>query len=75
MRIFAVLLIAVGFIVAMIQRDGKNTATAKDKPVAVLASAKTTPTPSEHNWPKNALDRANEVKRQVGEQRKSNGYN
>lgn len=74
MRIFVVLLMAVGFIVVMIQRDGK-TAPAKAKPVAVLASAKATPAPNEHNWPKNSLDRANDVKRQVLEQRKANGVN
>lgn len=75
MRIFAVLLIAVGFIVVMVNRDSKNRETPKDKPVAVLASAKTSAVPGEHNWMKNSLDRANDVKRQVAEQRKSNGVN
>jgi hypothetical protein len=28
---------------------------------------------SQHNWPKNSLDRAHDVKRQVLEQRKANG--
>jgi hypothetical protein len=35
-----------------------------------------TPTPrpvSEHNWMKHSLDRANEVKRQVAQQRKEDG--
>jgi hypothetical protein len=29
---------------------------------------------SEHNWMKRSLDRTNEVKRQVAEQRKQDGY-
>ncbi len=29
---------------------------------------------SEHNWPKSSLDRAADVKRQVAQQRKENGY-
>jgi hypothetical protein len=39
-----------------------------------VASQTASPRPvSEHNWPKQALDKANKVKRQVAEQRKSDG--
>jgi hypothetical protein len=75
MRIFAILLIAVAFVAIMIQRDAKNTDQPQKKPAAVLASAKPAGSPSAHNWPKNALDRANDVKRQVVAQRQSNGAN
>jgi len=50
-----------------------------EKPVAtptVAASKQTAATPrpvSEHNWMKRSLDRTNEVKRQVAEQRKADG--
>jgi len=40
----------------------------------VVAQAATSPRPvSEHNWMKRSLDRSNEVKRQVAEQRKEDG--
>ena len=38
------------------------------------AAASVSPRPvNEHNWMKNSLDRANEVKRQVAQQRKEDG--
>jgi cytoskeletal protein RodZ len=38
------------------------------------AAQKASPRPvSEHNWMKHSLDRANEVKRQVAQQRKEDG--
>jgi hypothetical protein len=36
--------------------------------------ATTVQTPSAHNWPKSSLDRVAEVKRQVAQQRKEDGY-
>lgn len=42
--------------------------------VAASKQAAATPRPvSEHNWMKRSLDRTNEVKRQVAEQRKTDG--
>jgi hypothetical protein len=42
---------------------------------AKAAAPAPAPSVSEHNFPKQALDRAHDVKRQVLEQRKSNGTN
>jgi len=42
------------------------------KPAAQTTAATARPV-SEHNWMKNSLDRANEVKRQVVQQRKADG--
>ena len=52
------------------QRDPAKT------PPKLVPTAQATMTPrpvSPHNWMKNSLDRANEVKRQVAQQRASDG--
>jgi hypothetical protein len=45
----------------------------KSKTVAQVAGSPSPRPVSEHNWMKNSLDRANEVKRQVAQQRKTDG--
>ena len=45
----------------------------KSKTVAQVAGSPLPRPVSEHNWMKNSLDRANEVKRQVAQQRKTDG--
>lgn len=53
----------------------------ESKPIATAEKAATAPAPSaapsvsQHNWPKKALDRAGDVKRQVLEGRKTDGAN
>jgi hypothetical protein len=47
-------------------------ATAEKPQSASVAAAATPAQNSPHNWPKNALDRAGDVKRQVLQQRKEN---
>ena len=46
------------------------------KPPAQVATAQASPArpTSEHNWPKSSLDRVADVKRQVAQQRKEDGY-
>ena len=54
------------------QREPEKPAAAPT--VAASKQPATSPRPpSEHNWMKRSLDRANEVKRQVAEQRKQDG--
>jgi hypothetical protein len=43
------------------------------KSVAQVSGSPTPRPASEHNWMKRSLDRTNEVKRQVAEQRKTDG--
>jgi hypothetical protein len=46
----------------------------KNAPEKLASQAATSPRPvSEHNWMKRSLDRTNEVKRQVAQQRKEDG--
>jgi len=45
----------------------------KSKAVAQVAGSPSPRPVSEHNWMKHSLDRANEVKRQVAQQRKTDG--
>jgi hypothetical protein len=53
------------------KRSEPQKTTLAEKPVAQVAAA---PRPvSEHNWMKRSLDRTNEVKRQVAQQRKEDG--
>ena len=77
MRTFVGLVIAAGIIGAVVlqkQRETSAPAASALKPSATKTTAAPAPAPageaSKHNWPKRALDRAADVKRQVGEQRK-----
>ena len=45
----------------------------KSKTVTQVAPSASPRPVSEHNWMKNSLDRANEVKREVAQQRKADG--
>ncbi|HEX8897796.1 MAG TPA: hypothetical protein VF751_03795 [Chthoniobacterales bacterium] len=47
--------------------------TAGNRTVAQTAGSPSPRAVSEHNWMKHSLDRANEVKRQVAQQRKEDG--
>jgi hypothetical protein len=54
------------------QKRSEPLKTAPEKKVAQTVA--TSPRPvSEHNWMKRSLDRTNEVKRQVAQQRKTDG--
>jgi hypothetical protein len=60
------------FVVQKRNQTTQPTVTASKPPG--LAVAATSPRPvSEHNWMKRSLDRTNEVKRQVAQQRKEDG--
>jgi hypothetical protein len=55
----------------VVQKRNEPQKTAPDKTVSQVSAS---PRPvSEHNWMKRSLDRANEVKRQVVQQRKEDG--
>lgn len=78
MRTLAGLVIAAGIIGAVVlhkQRESAGQQASALKPSPVTATGAPAPAPtgqaSQHNWPKRALDRAADVKRQVGEQRKA----
>jgi hypothetical protein len=72
MRILVVLLIlaVLGWLfIARKQQEPDNRAATQNIP-----AESGSPRPvSQHNWPKHALDKANTVKRQIAEQRKSDG--
>jgi hypothetical protein len=73
MRKFLVIAVLAGLAVLfVVQKRNEPQKTASEKRVAQTAT--TSPRPvSEHNWMKRSLDRTNEVKRQVAEQRKTDG--
>ena len=77
MRIFVALLVALaigGGVLAYRKHEAPTAVSTKDaKPAHSPASSPSEN--SQHNWPKNALDRAADVKRQVLQQRKENGEN
>jgi hypothetical protein len=57
----------------VVQKRNEPQKAAPEKVVA-QAAASVSPRPvSEHNWMKRSLDRTNEVKRQVAQQRKEDG--
>jgi cytoskeletal protein RodZ len=72
MRKFLVIVILAGLswlFVVQKRNEAQKTAPAKS-----VTQAAASPRPvSEHNWMKHSLDRANEVKRQVAQQRKEDG--
>jgi hypothetical protein len=75
MRKFLVIAVLAGLTVLFVsqKRNAPEKPTPANKTVAKVAG---TPTPrpvSEHNWMKQSLDRTNEVKRQVAQQRKADG--
>jgi hypothetical protein len=79
MRKFLVIAVLAGlawlFVVQKRNESAKPARTsAKVVATSVKPAAQTTTRPvSEHNWMKNSLDRANEVKSQVAQQRKADG--
>jgi hypothetical protein len=77
MRKFLVLTVLVGLtILFVVQKRNESAKPApSEKKVAVQnTTASQPPRPvSEHNWMKNSLDRANDVKKQVAQQRKQDG--
>jgi hypothetical protein len=73
MRKFLVIAVLAGLAVLFVaQKRSEPQKSAPEKKVAQTAT--TSPRPvSEHNWMKRSLDRTNEVKRQVAQQRKEDG--
>jgi hypothetical protein len=73
MRKFLVIAVLAGLCVLFVMQ--KRSEPQKNAPENKVAqTATTSPRPvSEHNWMKRSLDRTNEVKRQVAQQRKEDG--
>lgn len=72
MRKFLVIVVLAGLTWLFIVQKRSESAKPESKSKTVAAS--TSPRPvSEHNWMKHSLDRANEVKQQVVQQRKTDG--
>ena len=77
MRTVTVLIVAVAVGGALFKyHNAKAPAAEEKKPAAVSAKAQPPPTTpsstSQHNWPKRAIDRAVEVKRDVAAKHKAN---
>jgi hypothetical protein len=74
MRKFLVIAVLAGLAwVFVVQKRNEPQKAAPEK---VMAQTATTASPrpvSEHNWMKRSIDRTNDVKRQVAQQRKENG--
>ena len=82
MRTFLGLLVAGGIIAAVVLHKQRESAAPgpsalTPSPLSSAAAPALVPAgePAKHNWPKRALDRAADVKRQVGEKRKSDETN
>ena len=74
MRKFVVISVLAGLCwLFIVQKRSEPQKPAPDKRVAQVAGTPTPRPASEHNWMKRSLDRANEVKRQVVQQRKTDG--
>lgn len=75
MRTFLVVVVVAGLgCLYLAQKKSEQEKPAVTPAVAVSKQTAATPRPvSEHNWMKRSLDRTNEVKRQVAEQRKADG--
>ena len=74
MRKFLVIAVMVGLgWLFVVQKRSEPRKAAPDKTVAQAASSASPRPVSEHNWMKRSLDRTNEVKRQVAQQRKADG--
>jgi len=74
MRKFLVLTVLAGltllFVVQKQNEPAKTAASEKKVPAQHVTSAQAPRPVSEHDWMKRSLDRANDVKRQVAQQRK-----
>lgn len=75
MRKFLVIAILAGltWLFVVQKRSEPEKPAPASKSVTKVAGSPTPRPVSEHNWMKRSLDRANEVKRQVAEQRKTDG--
>ncbi|HEX4640714.1 MAG TPA: hypothetical protein VH252_04975 [Chthoniobacterales bacterium] len=75
MRKFLVIAVLAGLAwLFVVQKQNETPKKSPAKQVAQTAAVSPAPRPvSEHNWMKSSLDRANEVKRQVAQQRKADG--
>ncbi len=75
MRKFLVIAILAGLAwLFVVQKRSEPQKTAPEKTLAQAKTAAVSPRPvSEHDWMKRSLDRTNEVKRQVAQQRKEDG--
>ncbi len=75
MRKFLVIAVLAGLAwLFVVQKRNETTKTEATTTKAAQTVAATSPRPvSEHNWMKRSLDRTNEVKRQVAQQRKEDG--
>ena len=70
--VIAVLAASTVLFVAQKRSEPQKTATST-KAVAQVSGSPAPRPASEHNWMKRSLDRTNEVKRQVAQQRKADG--
>jgi hypothetical protein len=76
MRKFLVIAILAGlaWLFVVQKRSEPQKIAPADKKIVAQTTAAVSPRPvSEHNWMKRSLDRTNEVKRQVAQQRKEDG--
>ena len=75
MRKFLVIAVLAGLTLLFVvqKRSGPDKPASANKSVAQVAGTPTPRSVSEHNWMKRSLDRTNEVKRQVAQQRKADG--
>jgi hypothetical protein len=74
MRTFLVVAMLAGLtVVFVVQKRNEPAKTAATIEKAATQTAASPRPVSEHNWMKNSLDRTNEVKRQVAQQRKEDG--
>jgi len=75
MRKFLVITVLAGLTVLFVsqKRNAPETPVPASKKVAQVVGTPTPRPTSEHNWMKQSLDRTNEVKRQVAQQRKADG--
>jgi hypothetical protein len=73
MRKFLVIAVLAGLTWLFVAQKRSERPAATSKPV-VKSTGSPAPRPvSEHNWMKRSLDRTNEVKRQVAQERKADG--
>ena len=75
MRKFLVIAVLAGLTWLFVaqKKSESQKATTTTKSVAQVSGSPAPRPPSEHNWKKRSLDRTNEVKRQVAQQRKTDG--
>lgn len=75
MRKFVVIAVLGGltFLFVVQKRNEASKAASPNKAVAQVTGSPSPRPVSAHNWMKNSLDRANDVKRQVAQQRREDG--